>query len=281
MFFFMFQVLLAPVAVLGGTAAQRHFGHSVGGLIIGLPLTGLPLLWLIALQHGPSFAGSMTSALLVGSIAEVVVLWLYAKLAQRVSPASALVGSLSAFAVTASLITTLHLSAMIAGLLTASGFAIALRWWPSTIEISLHQSARSRLALRVALATVFTLLIVVLADRLGPFLSGEVDALPVLSLMMAYMTQREHDGNASSQFLRGVTRGSFSYVAAMMLLAELLHTGNLLLAFSAALGAALLVQIAIVTLDHLSGNARVQRLCREVAREDSLGNDRASREANC
>ena len=75
MLFLILRILIGPLGVFGGTLAQRRLGHAMGGLIIGLPLTSLPLLWLVALQRGGSFTGSMTDALLIGSIVEGLVLW--------------------------------------------------------------------------------------------------------------------------------------------------------------------------------------------------------------
>src|ERR1700679_1702297 len=154
MVFFLFRILLAPLAVVAGSLAQRRFGHAVSGLIIGLPLAGLPLLWLVALQHGTACASSMTSALLVGSIAEAVVLWLYARLTIHLSPSLALIGALGAFALAAEAVNLLKLSAVLAGLLTAIGFAVALRWWPATPTNSTSANGRSRLWLRVVLSAV-------------------------------------------------------------------------------------------------------------------------------
>jgi hypothetical protein len=253
--FFLFRILLAPLAVVAGSLAQRRFGHAVSGLIIGLPLASLPLLWLVALQHGTAFASSMTGALLVGSIAEAVVLWLYARLTIHLSPSLALIGALGAFALAAEAVNLLKLSALLAGLVTAIGFAVALRWWPATPANATSTHGRSRLWLRVVVSAVFTLVLVSLAGRLGPVLAGLVDALPAMSLMMAFMTHQEHGSGASSRFLHSVTRGSFSYLAAMLVLAELLHTGNLLLAFSAALGAALVVQGSIQVHDTFAKRA--------------------------
>ena len=249
MIFLALRLLLAPAAVLAGTAAQRRFGHAISGLIVGLPLASLPLLWLVAVQHGDAFAGTMTAALLVGGIAEAAVLWLYAHLTARLSPAVALVGALVAFAVVAIIVNLLGLSPITAGVLTAVGFAVALWWWPNSAREETASPDRSRLSVRVLLAALFTFVLVTLAGRLGPVWSGLLDALPAMSMMMAFMTHLDNGAGASSGFLRGVTRGSFSYVAAMLVLAELLHTGNLLLAFGAALGVALVVQGLIQAVD--------------------------------
>jgi hypothetical protein len=251
MFFFLLRILLAPVAVLVGTVAQRRFGHAISGLIVGLPLASLPLLWLVALQHGTAFASSMTSALLVGSIAEAVVLWLYARLTLHVSPLLALGGTLVAFAFVAGAANFLKLSAILAALITAAGFALALWLWPSNGSDTTSPTGRSRLWLRLVLSAVFTLVLVSLAGRLGPVVSGLVDALPAMSLMMAFMTHQDHGANASSTFLRGVTRGSYSYLVAMVVLAETLRGGNLLLAFAWAMGAALAVQAGVQAFDSL------------------------------
>src|ERR1700722_6332104 len=163
MLFFLIRVLLAPLAVVAGTLAQRRFGYAVSGLILGLPLTSLPLLWLVALQHGTVFASSMTGALLVGSIAEAMVLWLYARLTIHLSPSLALVGALGAFALAAEAVNLLRLSALLAGLITAVGFAAALRWWPVTDRSNTLEEGRSRLWLRVIMSAVFTVVLVALA----------------------------------------------------------------------------------------------------------------------
>jgi hypothetical protein len=242
MLFFLFRVLLVPLAVIVGTMAQRRFGDAVGGLVIGLPLASLPLLWLVALQHGTGFVISMTSALLVGSVAEAVVLWLYAHFTVRFSPSAALVGALGVFALAAGAVDLLKFSAILAGVITAIGFAVALRWWPATTSATPSAKGPSRLWLRVVVATLFTIVIASLAGRLGPVLSGLIDALPATSLMMAFLTHQEQGSHASSHFLYGVTRGSFSYLASMIVLAELLGTRNLPLAFGAAMLVSLIVQ---------------------------------------
>jgi hypothetical protein len=243
MLFFLLRVLLVPLAVAVGTLAQRRFGDTVGGLVIALPIASLPLLWLVALQHGTGFASSMTSALLIGSVAEAVVLWLYAHFTVRFSPFAALGGALGVFALAAGAVDVLKLSAILAGVITAIGFAAALRWWPAVPQVSPSASqGPSRLWLRIIVATLFTMAIASLAGRLGPILSGLIDALPATSLMMAFLTHQEQGSPASSHFLYGVTRGSFSYLASMIVLAELLRTRDLPLAFGVAMIVALIVQ---------------------------------------
>jgi hypothetical protein len=216
----------------------------------------------------------MTGALLVGSIAEAVVLWLYARLTMHVSPMFALGGTLAAFAFVAGAVNYLKLSAILAALITAAGFALALWLWPSNARDTASTSGRSRLWLRLVLSAVFTLVIVSLAGRLGPVVSGLVDALPAMSLMMAFMTHQDHGAHASSTFLRGVTRGSYSYLVAMLVLAETLRGGNLLLAFALAMGAALAVQAGVQVFDSLASPSRSATLAaRDEDVESSVSHD--------
>jgi hypothetical protein len=245
MFFLLIRIVIGPLGVLAGTVAQRRLGPAVGGLVIGLPLTSLPLLWLVALQRGGAFTGSMTDAILIGSIAEGFVLWAYAKMTERFSPMVALLGALAVFTVSVTTIGMFHFSAVIAGLLTAAGLALALRWWPETSTNEVAQNGRSRLVLRVIAATVFTLFIVTMAGKFGSLLSGLVDALPMTTMLMAFMTHQEQGPDATSQFIRGVLRGSFSWVISTVVLAEVLSTGHVLLAFVVSLLTALVVQGAV------------------------------------
>lgn len=251
MLFLALRIVIGPLGVLGGTVAQRRLGPAVAGLVIGLPLTSLPLLWLVAIQHGAAFTGSMTNAILIGSIVEGLVLWSYAKLAARLSPTPALLGALAIFAGGVTLVGMLHVSALIAGLLTAAGFALALRWWPETSSEEIEANGRTRLVVRVVAATVFTIIIVTMATKLGALLTGLVDALPVTTMVMAFMTHQEQGPDATSQFIRGVLRGSFSWVISTVVLAEVLRTGHVLLAFGLSLLTALIVQAAVQATDSL------------------------------
>jgi uncharacterized membrane protein len=103
--------------------------------------------------------------------------------------------------------------------------------------------------LRVTISAGFTLFLVTLAGRFGAGFSGLLAALPMMSLIMAYVTHQELGANASAQFLHGVTKGSFSYVASMFVLAEVLRSGEIGLAFLLAIAVALVIQLAVQSLD--------------------------------
>lgn len=244
MLFLVLRIICAPLSVLLGTLAQRRFGHAVGGLIVGLPLLFLPFLWLVAHAYGVGFARSMTTSLLVAATAEVALLWTFAFLAQRYSAARSMLGALGAFALVAAVLKFAHVSLVLGTLLAVLSLTLALVLWPSTTP-NAHLVGKQRLSLRLAVSTVFTVLLISFAGHLGASLSGILDSIPLTSLMIAFFTHREASAEGSSAFLRGVTRGSFSYVIAMFVLVKMWHASNELFAFSISLVAALLVQLAL------------------------------------
>ena len=256
MFLLVLRIAIAPLIVVGGTLAQRRFGNAVSGLLIGLPLTSLPLLWLVALQHGSAFAGSMSSAILVGATAQAVVIWVYAVLAPRISPLLASIGAVGSFFITIFATQLLSLSMLLAGVLEAAAYAVALYWWPYS-DAAPQETGRYRLVLRVMISAGFTLFLVTLAGKFGASFSGLLAALPMMSLVMAYATHKELGADASAQFLHGVTKGSFSYVASMLVLAELLRSGDVGLAFACSVGVALVIQLTLYSLDAFPSIKRV------------------------
>jgi hypothetical protein len=263
------RLVSAPLVILAATMAQRRFGHAVSGLIVGLPLTSLPLLWLVALGHGTPFAGSMSAALLTASSAQMALIWSYARLARHLSPLAAAAGSVAVFTVLATLTQALHPSAPVAALLGVASCVLALRAWP-TLEAVPAIEGHYRVGVRVALVTLFTLVVVSFAGWMGPQLAGLVAALPALSLVMAVVTHRELGASATSHFLRSVTRGSIAYVISMLVMTELLRAGLLTLAAVGALVGALVVQASL----HLGEQWSAGPLARRLAdRERSRATD--------
>ncbi len=269
MLFLLLRIILAPASVLLGSVAQRRFGHAIGGLIVGLPLLFLPFLWLIGHQYGVAFARAMTASLLVAATAEVALMWVFAFLAQRFSATKSTVGALVAFALVATMLRYAHVSVLVGAVLAILSFALALVLWPRAATVA-HTPSKQRLGLRLAVSTVFTVVLISLAGRMGAGIAGVFDAIPLTSLMMAFFTGREVSAQASSAFLRGVTRGSFSYIASMFVLARTWREGNELRAFAFALLVALVVQLAVQS----SGVVlRLGRMIVAINADEILGED--------
>jgi hypothetical protein len=237
------KLLLSPALVAGGSAAQRRWGQAVGGRIVGLPLTSLPLLLLVTLTQGSRFAATAAVATLAGVSAQAVLTWVYARAARDHGAVPATVLSIVAFAVVAAALDLLPLAAVAGAAVAAAMVALTLARWPAPVAPVAQRSAhRDSTVLRMVLAGVFALAVSALAGPLGPRLAGLVTALPVLSIVMFALTHHDDGPAAVGEFAHGVAKGTYSVVAALFALALILPTGHVELAFAAALLASLAAQ---------------------------------------
>jgi hypothetical protein len=247
------KLLLSPALVLGGSAAQRKWGQAVGGRIVGLPLTSLPLLFLVTITQGAHFAALAATATLAGVSAQAVLTWAYARAAREHGAMPSTILSIVAFAVVAAGLDLLPLGAMAGATLATAVLALTLARWPIPSAPAPTPDepapARDSTVLRMVLAGVFALAVSALAGPLGARLAGLLTALPVLSIVMFALTQRDDGPVAVQVFAHGVARGTYSVIAALLVLALVLPTGHVGLAFALAI----LASLAAQTLSSVAG----------------------------
>ena len=77
------KVLLAPGFVVATSLISRRFGLVVGGVVGGLPAIAGPILLVLALQHGPAFAGKAATGTLLGIVALIVFVLVFAWVGKR------------------------------------------------------------------------------------------------------------------------------------------------------------------------------------------------------
>ncbi len=66
---------------------------------------------------------------------------------------------------------------------------------------------------RMAVATVFVLLLTTFANALGPQLSGLISPFPIFGTVLAVFTHRQQGPLAATQLLRGIVVGSGAFAA--------------------------------------------------------------------
>ena len=92
----MLRILLAPALIGAASLAGRRWGPAVSGWLVGLPLTSAPVTFLLALEHGPTFAAQVALGTLAGTVSQVLFAVAYAWLARRHGwPLAFVVGSLT------------------------------------------------------------------------------------------------------------------------------------------------------------------------------------------
>ncbi len=238
------RIAAAPLLILCASVAQRRYGQSAGGRLVGLPLTSLPLLALMTAADGRAFAAGAATATLAGVFAQSAWCWVYAHAAVRhLGPWSSLMVASAVFALACLALYGLHLSLLWGVVVGSLSILAALAWWPSSgPREDPRQGSPSELAARMSAGCAFTVGVTESSRSLGPSAAGLVGAYPVLTVVLAVATHRRDGDWAANAFLRGVMRGSGSLVAGVAIIALTVGPLGPVVAFPLAIAASLAAQ---------------------------------------
>jgi hypothetical protein len=238
------RIVAAPLLILGGSAAQRRYGQSIGGRLVGLPLTSLPLLALMTAADGRAFATAAATATLAGTFAQSAWCWVYVHATvRRVGICSSLVLASAVFVASCLALYELRLSLAMGAVLGIVSILAALAWWPDrAAETDPTNGTRRELAARMATGCAFTVGVTEASRTLGARGAGLVGAYPVLTVVLAVATHRRDGAQAASAFLKGVIQGSGSLVAGVAIVALTLGPLGPLVAFPLAIAASVAAQ---------------------------------------
>lgn len=244
------KLTLAPLLIAVASLAGRRWGPAISGWLIGLPLTSGPIIFLLALAHGSSFAAMAATGTLAGTLSECAFCLAYGWLAMRGWLWAILGGCLAFFAGAFALQgLTLPLAPLCGVILVA---LVATLWLMPSSRATDHVSSQAQpaeatppwwdLPLRMALATCFVALLTSVAPALGPRLTGLLAPFPVYATILVVFAHREQGPTAAARVLHGLLLGLFSFAAFFVVLAALLGWLGVAPAFLCATLAALTAQ---------------------------------------
>src|SRR5215210_4202248 len=110
----------------GATLAVRRWGPTVGGWIVGLPLTSGPIAFFLALEHGPGFAAQAAVSTMVGINAVAATVVTYALLARTWHWRATTAASVLAFFFTAAVLRNLEPSPLVAFIATLGVLLVSI-----------------------------------------------------------------------------------------------------------------------------------------------------------
>jgi uncharacterized membrane protein (GlpM family) len=220
----------------------------MSGWLVGLPLTSGPVIFLLALAHGASFAAAAATGTLAGTLAECVFCLAYGWIAWRGGGWWAVVGGCLAFLGGAFALSLVRLA--LAPLCGAIVLALLASLWlmPHTPAPDTDAAADAAAApwwdlpARMLVATAFVVLLTDAAPTLGPQMTGLLAPFPVYATILAVFAQRQQGPAAAVRVLRGLLLGLFSFAAFFVTLALLLERASVGVALACAVVCALVAQ---------------------------------------
>ncbi len=244
MYTLVLKLLLTPVLIGSATLAGRRWGPAVSGSLIGLPLTSGPVVFVLALTHGPSFAASAATAMMFATLSLVAYSLAYMWLADRGGWQLSLAAGYLAFAVVVIALQSAALSAWPAVLFVVLVIGAGLRIMPqgSTSWDGGTRPPPWDVPARMAAATFLVLLLTSVASALGPRLTGLLSSFPVYATILAVFAHRQRGASAAKLVLRGMTAGLVGCVGFHFVVATLVVRAGVGPAFTLALAIALALQ---------------------------------------
>jgi uncharacterized membrane protein (GlpM family) len=233
---------LTPLLIGGLTIAARRWGHTVGGWLVGLPLTSGPVSVFLALEQGAAFAQAAAVGTIAGVAAVAAFILAYARAAAKWKGAVPLGLGVAAFLAAAAVLSGLPVALPTAAVVAAAALLLARRLLPRPYaNVPALRPPRWDVPARMAAATLMVFLLTTLAAELGAWLTGLLSPFPVFTAVLAVFTHRQVGPGATQELLRGVLAGLAGFIAFFAVLAPALGIFGLGASYTAAATAALVV----------------------------------------
>jgi hypothetical protein len=267
------RVLLAPCFVVCASGVAHRFGARVGGVVAGLPVIAGPILLVLALQHGSTFAGRAAVGALLGMVGLAAFVLAYVAVARWRGWPSAVLAAYAAFALAIVAIRPVSVAALPA-LLIACGSLVVTLWLlprPPRGDAVTLAPARWDLPLRAACTAAAVLVVTAIAATLGPHLSGLLTTFPIITAVLSVFTQARRGRDETTRLLRGFTVGFFSYAAFCFVVSITIRPFGVIGCFALATAVALCVQAASLAASrrHLVRTRRTTRSQNDLTAPDS------------
>jgi hypothetical protein len=239
------KLSITPIAIAAITVLARRGGSHLGGWLAAIPFTSAPVVLALALEHGESFAGMAAIGVLAGTASQAAFALAYPWTALRLPWPASLLAASALFAACTWALNTLALTVGSALMIVVGAIVLALTLMPRraqqvTDESPDQLSIRVDAVLRAAIATAMVLTITTVAPRIGAGLAGLVSPFPVFAALFLVFPHARHSTGAVLATAYTFLLGLFVCTAFFSVLASLLGTTPLAVAYLLAVTAALI-----------------------------------------
>ncbi|HEY5630238.1 MAG TPA: hypothetical protein VIR16_12090 [Candidatus Limnocylindrales bacterium] len=230
------KLTLTPLLIGGASLAARRWGPAVAGWIVALPLTSGPVLFFVALDHGPQFASGAAVGTMLGLGAIVAFSLGFVAAASR-GPAASLITATACYVLAGF---ALQLVAgwplLLLGALVTLGILTTLRVLPpATAGPSQARHPSWDMPARIIVGTALVVGLTTIAPLLGPTVSGIVTTFPVYVSVLSVFAFLHGGQSAAIGTLRGALIGLPGTVAFYLPIHYLLVGSGMAVAFGLSL----------------------------------------------
>lgn len=226
-----FKLVATPVLLAAATFASRRWGETIGGFLVGLPLTSGPISVFLALEYGADFARQAAAGSLYGTIAQAAFCYAYFRFAPNGWPVAIACATSGFFA--AALLTrasgveywqSFVLTLIAVGLVLwrtpndrSKSSTIAIPWWD--------------LPFRMVLLTFLVISVTLIAPYIGATSSGIIASFPFIATILAIFSHRSFGPAAAQRIVRGMVTGLLGFSTFFVVLSFLLDRSGLVTAY--------------------------------------------------
>ncbi|WP_460977950.1 hypothetical protein [Spirosoma knui] len=212
-----------PTIIALVTLAIRKWGNKIGGLIGSMPWVAGAILLFFILEQGKAFGIHSIQGTMTGILALISFCFSYSVFARKFTWLPTLLLSYSLYTATAVTFNYLQLSLYLSYALVIAYVLLTLWLFPKPSD----QPIKARhlpfdIPIRMAVATLFVLVITGLASVLGPGWSGILTPFPILTSVLAIFSHTLQGSNATITTLRGLVIGLLGFTTFLFLQAFLL-----------------------------------------------------------
>lgn len=236
------KLLLTPTLLLLATLAIRRWGETIGGLVVGLPLTSGPISIFLAVEHGATFARNATAGSLIATAAQAAFGLAYCRIAPR-GWIPGLGAGCAAFVAVAVALQGHGWTQGALFLVALGAMVVSVRWSPTAVVRGGRVAPPwwdlpARMALMAGLVVAVTLA----APVIGPEASGVLASFPFMGVIVTVFAHRASGVAAGQLVMRGMVTGLFGFAVFFFVLSLALGRVPLVVAYGCAMAAALGVQ---------------------------------------
>jgi uncharacterized membrane protein (GlpM family) len=209
------KLFLVPLFLGLISLAGKRWGPGFAGWLAGLPIIVGPILVLLAIEQGETFAQRTAVYSLAGVASTMVFCVVYARTARRRPWGQALAAGYGAWGLAALALASLPLNGYIAIPLALGALWLARRLMPALSSTAGTRASlpHAELAVRMLAGALLVMLVTAVAAMAGSRVTGVLSLFPVLASILAVFLQRGGGADAAIRLLTGLAQGMYSLVA--------------------------------------------------------------------